>query len=209
MIVISPPGPREPAGPWPPPASSAPSLLPRRRRPTRRSSSRPERTRASACSTYRTRSAPSRRRASKSSSSPGASGSRQVPFILSGDFHFAMGSGGACMTTHDKEPDKVGMFAAGAGYKGYDGVVAARRHRGSRSPQGQEGGTRPRHRNAKSSSPRSSREGGTTALTSTRSFPSRRPRWWPRSSAATSTPTRRGSPGSRAGSRRSRAPTPC
>ena len=54
----------------------------------------------------------------------GASGSRQVPFILSGDFHFAMGSGGACMTTHDKDPDKVGMFAAGAGYRGYDGVVS-------------------------------------------------------------------------------------
>ena len=54
----------------------------------------------------------------------GASGSRQVPFILTGDFHFAMGSGGACMTTHDKDPDKAGMFAAGAGYRGYDGVVS-------------------------------------------------------------------------------------
>ena len=28
------------------------------------------------------------------------------------------------MTTHDKDPDKAGMFAAGAGYRGYDGVVA-------------------------------------------------------------------------------------
>lgn len=54
----------------------------------------------------------------------GASGSRQVPFILTGDFHFAMGSGGACMTTHDKDPDKVGMFASGSGYRGYDGVVS-------------------------------------------------------------------------------------
>ena len=54
----------------------------------------------------------------------GASGSRQVPFILSGDFLFAMGSGGACMKTHDLDPAKVGMFAAGAGYKGYDGVVS-------------------------------------------------------------------------------------
>ena len=54
----------------------------------------------------------------------GASGSRQVPFILTGDFHFAMGSGGACMTTHDKDPAKAGMFASGAGYKGYDGVVS-------------------------------------------------------------------------------------
>ena len=28
------------------------------------------------------------------------------------------------MTTHDKDPDKAGMFAAGAGYRGYDGVVS-------------------------------------------------------------------------------------
>jgi len=54
----------------------------------------------------------------------GASGSRQVPFILTGDFHFAMGSGGACMTTHDKDPDKAAMFASGSGYRGYDGVVS-------------------------------------------------------------------------------------
>ena len=54
----------------------------------------------------------------------GASGSRQVPFILTGDFHFAMGSGGACMTTHDKDPAKAAMFASGSGYRGYDGVVS-------------------------------------------------------------------------------------
>ena len=54
----------------------------------------------------------------------GASGSRQVPFIISGDFHFAMGSGGACMKAHDLKPDMVAMFAAGARYKGYDGVVS-------------------------------------------------------------------------------------
>ena len=54
----------------------------------------------------------------------GSSGSRQVPFIISGDFHFAMGSGGACMKSHVLEPDMVAMFASGGRYKGYDGVVA-------------------------------------------------------------------------------------
>ena len=54
----------------------------------------------------------------------GASGSRQVPFIISGDFQFAMGSGGACMTAHALRPDLVAMFASGGRYKGYDGVVS-------------------------------------------------------------------------------------
>ena len=76
----------------------------------------------------------------------GASGSRQVPFILTGDFHFAMGSGGACMTTHDKDPDKAGMFAARRGLPGLRRRRVARRHRGPRGPQGQEGRPRPRNR---------------------------------------------------------------
>lgn len=54
----------------------------------------------------------------------GASGSAQVPLLISGDAQFAFGSGGACMVNHNLKPEKVALIAEGSILHGYDGVVA-------------------------------------------------------------------------------------
>ena len=64
----------------------------------------------------------------------GSSGSRQVPFNISGDFHFAMGSGGACMKSHVLEPDMVAMFASGGRYKRLRWGCCHSRHKRSKGP---------------------------------------------------------------------------
>jgi ABC-type nitrate/sulfonate/bicarbonate transport system substrate-binding protein len=54
----------------------------------------------------------------------GASGSAQVPLLISGDAQFAFGSGGACMVNHNLKPEKVALIAEGSILNEYDGVVA-------------------------------------------------------------------------------------
>jgi ABC-type nitrate/sulfonate/bicarbonate transport system substrate-binding protein len=54
----------------------------------------------------------------------GASGSAQVPLIISGDVQLAFGSGGACIRNHILKPDKVALFGEGSVLNEYDGVVS-------------------------------------------------------------------------------------